>query len=530
MSYPTDLTDLDTTRGTDGQTLAVPNHATHHANEDAVIEALQTKVGIDSSADTDSIDYKLKNASSINPGHKHTLLAGISDVAITTPTDGNGLFYDEASSSWKNSSTSVADSSTTVKGVTKMSVAPADSALPIAVGTNDGRVPTQDENDALAGTSGTPSGTNKYVTNDDTATVSTANKLIRATAGGKIPGSFLDVGFGGNGSDGALAITTGTRTIDLGGEPIVTKNYTSISITGDGVLAFSNPHANGSIVNLKSQGDVILTSSATPMIDMRLMGAIYGAGGATSQATGAIGSSGFTTTAASINAGNLASAGNSAGAATSSAGTILWTPLQLPGKTLRVFTGAGGGGGSAALGTGNFAGGRGGRGGGGIYIECGGALNFTTASGINVSGENGVAGTGPSTTNGNGGGGGGGGAGGSCVILYNTLTAKTGTVIVAGGTGGVGGNNTGCTSPSGNTGGAGGNGSSGSGIGTAGTNSLGNSLDGGGGGGGGGSDSGMTNGGAAVAPVCSGGSIGVKGGPGGGGASGYSLVELNTFF
>lgn len=44
-----------------------------------------------------------------------------------------------------------ADSSTTVKGITKMSVAPASAASPIAVGDNDGRVPTQLENNALVG-------------------------------------------------------------------------------------------------------------------------------------------------------------------------------------------------------------------------------------------------------------------------------------------------------------------------------------------------------------------------------------------
>jgi hypothetical protein len=56
------------------------------------------------------------------------------------------------------------DSSTTVKGIVKMSVAPASAADPIAVGTNDNRVPTVDTStvtagmvSALAGTSGTPS-------------------------------------------------------------------------------------------------------------------------------------------------------------------------------------------------------------------------------------------------------------------------------------------------------------------------------------------------------------------------------------
>jgi hypothetical protein len=60
------------------------------------------------------------------------------------------------------------DASTTVKGITKMSVAPASATSPIAVGDNDPRMPTQAMRDALAGT-GTPSGSNKFVTADTDA-------------------------------------------------------------------------------------------------------------------------------------------------------------------------------------------------------------------------------------------------------------------------------------------------------------------------------------------------------------------------
>jgi hypothetical protein len=58
------------------------------------------------------------------------------------------------------------DSSSTVKGITKLSVAAADPATPIAVGDNDPRVPTTDENNALAATT-TPSASNKFVTQKD---------------------------------------------------------------------------------------------------------------------------------------------------------------------------------------------------------------------------------------------------------------------------------------------------------------------------------------------------------------------------
>lgn len=58
-------------------------------------------------------------------------------------------------------------------------VAAASAAAPIAVGDNDGRVPTQDENNALVGTSGTPSTSNKFVTADDVTEAKTASKIPR---------------------------------------------------------------------------------------------------------------------------------------------------------------------------------------------------------------------------------------------------------------------------------------------------------------------------------------------------------------
>jgi hypothetical protein len=60
------------------------------------------------------------------------------------------------------------DASTTTKGISKMSVAPAAANNPIAVGDNDGRVPTQGENDALVG-------------NNTDVAVGTGNKMVTQT-------------------------------------------------------------------------------------------------------------------------------------------------------------------------------------------------------------------------------------------------------------------------------------------------------------------------------------------------------------
>jgi hypothetical protein len=75
-----------------------------------------------------------------------------------------------------------ADASTTVKGINKMSVAPASPTAPIAVGDNDGRVPTQAENDALVGTSGTAvSSSNKLVDAADVSSAAASGKIVRAS-------------------------------------------------------------------------------------------------------------------------------------------------------------------------------------------------------------------------------------------------------------------------------------------------------------------------------------------------------------
>lgn len=76
------------------------------------------------------------------------------------------------------------DATNSTKGITKLSVAAASASDPIAVGDNDPRVPTTGENDALAGTSGTPSSSNKYVTNDDTT--GTGSLLRLSALGGEI--------------------------------------------------------------------------------------------------------------------------------------------------------------------------------------------------------------------------------------------------------------------------------------------------------------------------------------------------------
>jgi hypothetical protein len=280
-----------------------------------------------------------------------------------------------------------------------------------------------------------------------TATGSTGAKLFVTPA--KLAtryGSYFK--FGGTGADGALAITTGTTTIDLAGVQLLEKNYSSISITGDGKLAFSNPHANGTTIIIKCSGNMTLTSSAAPMIDARNCGAVGGAAGTRSSAGNADG----TTGTAGYSYGDITTNGgvsgkyNAVGAGGAVGGFVLWGGItavlkQFYGKYPKIAVGAGGGGAGCSFdtGSGSLTGGAGGNGGGVLIIECAGTLNFTTTGGISASGS--VGGNGVRVTASGAAGGGGGGGGGTAIVLYNIAGTVTGTVVSAGGVGGNMANN-----------------------------------------------------------------------------------------
>jgi len=332
--------------------------------------------------------------------------------------------------------------------------------------------------------------------------------------------------FGGDGSDGALTITTGTTTIDCSSANIVVKNYTSISITGDGKLAFSNPASDGTVIVLKSQGDVTITSSDGSAIDVSAMGGDGGAGG--TNAAGSVGTNGFQILDSNNHYGVGGTKGSPVGGG--AGGVILasaWEYTIVSGReqrrVLNLACGSGGGGGAGTIAppSTTYTGGDGGRGGGVLIIECAGAWNFTST--INVKGEVGA------TANPNSSGGGGGGGGGMALVLYNTLTANSGTVSTNGGNGGAGsvGVNTpggvGGTDGSGSGGGGGGAyggaGGTGGSATTAGPGGVGSNGGGAGAGAGGGGGGGSNF------------DIGQSGGAGGtGGASGQSLITENNIF
>lgn len=326
--------------------------------------------------------------------------------------------------------------------------------------------------------------------------------------------------FGGSGEDNILSVTSGTTTIDLGSAEYVEKNYSFISIDSGATLAFSNPATKGTVVVLKSRGDVTIAGTIT---------ANFGAAGGVcaDSSDGTVGSDSDeiidvtdAQNATFYGLGGLVHLGggdatNRTGAAAS--GTIPATNLYttdsgvLYQRSFRILPGAGGGGGGAG-GTGN-TGGAGGRGGGALYIECGGKWTFTGT--INVNGTAGTAGASSSAVAA---GGGGGGGGGMLFVLYDELGSNTGTVTKAGGAGGAGdsGSGAGNGGASGGSGGAGVLGAGGAGgdsgtaanVGSAGSNGA-------------GSDGGTGGAGGAVVSGAGG------GGGGGGGGSGSSVIAIN---
>lgn len=238
----------------------------------------------------------------------------------------------------------------------------------------------------------------------------------------KIARTFLRASFGGTGADGALTVSSGTTNIDLGGLAVVIKNYTSISITGTGKVTFSNAHANGTVIILKSQGNVTLTSSQAPMLD------VSGIGASATQNGAVLGS--IIPTTNKGEAGGSGTGGAGGAAATLAYSNQTWQTILKYGN--REFVGASGGAGSYFAAGGSSATSTGGAGGGGLIIECAGAWNFTTSAGISVAGLSG-------TSSGSGvdwaAMGAGGGAAGFCFVFYNTLTANSGTITVTGGAG-----------------------------------------------------------------------------------------------
>lgn len=322
--------------------------------------------------------------------------------------------------------------------------------------------------------------------------IGSALQVLRTNSGATAPEWYTinsKGSFGGDGSDGALNVTSGTTSLDASSANILVKYYTSINISAGATLDLSNKATDGTILILKSQGNVTIAGTIDLIGD-----------GANAETNG------FgimdTTTTHDGDAGTAGAAGNG-GAGGSGDGTaygntefyITKDANLLYRRLTQLACGSGGGSGGDGVLVSGVAGtgGAGGAGGGVVIIECGGSINFTgTISVDGADGSDGSAGSGDS----GGGGGGAGGAAGMALILYRTLTSVGGTINARGGAGGAGGDGGGSGGNAGaggggqgagsltNAGAAGGAGGNQTLSGVAGTNGTASAGAGGGGGGG----------------------------------------------
>jgi hypothetical protein len=159
MAYPSSLDNFQNPTGASDLDTPAVLHSAQHANANDAIEALEAKVGVDGSAVTSSLDYKLTNPASSDPGHVHTLYLpkslgttkgdalifnGTAWVRVAVGTDGQVLTADSAQSAGVHWTTPAGSAVTTKGDLLGYSTTPAR----VPVGT-DGQVLVADSTQAL---------------------------------------------------------------------------------------------------------------------------------------------------------------------------------------------------------------------------------------------------------------------------------------------------------------------------------------------------------------------------------------------
>jgi hypothetical protein len=459
-NFPTSK-DTSTTLPTEASsTPLATNHVTAHQNLADSVIALETKVGVDSSAVTTTLDFKL---SGIPSGDKAVSLTGteaLTNKTLTAPKINLGSDADE--DIYKRSG-----------GVlVRLAKGSANQLLGMdGTGTTLGYQAvsgvTTDEKAAIAGTSGTPSSTNKFVTNNDTE--GTGN-ILRSSQ------YILPFGDGNDGTvvfDGSTTIlgmapssSIYTLTRDFYFDTVTVNNGVTIETSGYRIFAKTLLSNAGTIKRTPNNGTnasgTTKGSGGAALAAGTIYGGLAGKDGAdgisstgTANGTNGTNSDAQTSSIASIG-GAGGNGGPASGVSTGTGGTAggktdaLGKPHTalvayslgefLAGTYTQLKSGTGGGSGaSGALNSGSAgttgAGGGGGSSGGIVFIS---AKTLTNTGTISANGGNG--GTGSNMTgavNRGSGGGGGGGGGGAVILISRTLTL--GTVTVVGGTGRLGG-------------------------------------------------------------------------------------------
>ena len=274
-------------------------------------------------------------------------------------------------------------------------------------------------------------------------------QVFAADLNGNFDELWAQARFGGDGSTGSGHFT-GNTTINLAGAKLTVLKYEQLIVDPGVTVNFSNPHASGSIIYIKSRLDADIQGT----IDAGGMGADAATNGVGNIVDSDGGGDGATSTGSRP--------GGSAGTAVRVGGLNV-------GGMYYVVPGSGGGAGGTGLnssGTPVAPGGFGGRGGGALIIECAGELTFT--GNLYSYGQDGGDGTGDTRTSG---GGGGGGSGGMVITIANSYGTFSGTIYVGGGAKGDQG--VFAPGPGGGYGGSGGGGGGFESAGTAGNSAAG---------------------------------------------------------
>lgn len=172
-------------------------------------------------------------------GFYDTLTNKNNDEAIvgawTVPTPISSALSQIASVEYVNNTavSGAPDASTTVKGLTKLSVAPASPTNPIAVGINDTILPTQDQRNAMETITVPPSASNKFLTQNE---LNVTSGVVSAYAGNTAPSGYLLC----NGA--AVSRTTYANLF-----AVCSTTYGS----GDGSTTFNVPNLQGRVVVMK---------------------------------------------------------------------------------------------------------------------------------------------------------------------------------------------------------------------------------------------------------------------------------------
>lgn len=250
-NFPSSLDNSTTLPAEGSSTPLATNHVTAHQNIQDALEAIEAKVGADSSAVTTSHDYKLSEVTSTDKAVGKTATQTLTNKTLTSPvvnvgsdatgdmyyrnagvltriaigTDNQILKLNGTTPNWE-AETSTVDASTTVAGIVEE-----------ATGT-----------ETFAGTSTGGTGARLFVT----------------------PSTL----FGGDGSDGALNVTSGTTTINLGTKSV--WQYSSISVSVGATLNFSGGTSGDKVPVLLCQG----TFNNAGTITTVGLGVAGGAGGA----------------------------------------------------------------------------------------------------------------------------------------------------------------------------------------------------------------------------------------------------------